>query len=559
MFLTTTNFAKNNQMTYKKIYTSLFCLMLITSFSGFAQQKTSKPKLVVGVVVDQMRYDYLTRFYERFGNDGFRRLVEKGFNAENNHFNYIPTYTAPGHASVYTGTSPAHHGIIGNSWYDKSSKTSVYCVSDTLYQTVGSATKAGQMSPHRLLTSTVTDQLRLHTQQRGKVVGVGIKDRGAVLPAGFSGTAYWFDGGEQGKWISSTYYMDKLPNWVEKYNNSGKVKAYLKPWTTLYDIKTYVESGPDDNNYEGKFKGETKAIFPHDLPALNKENETYELVKSSAFGNDITKDFALAVLKNEQMGKDDVTDFLAISFSSTDYLGHMYGVNSVEVQDAYLRLDQNIAEILNTLDKEVGVGNYTVFLTADHGAVHVPAYLQDQKMAAGYFNNDEFVGEVKYYANEAFGSDKVIEKINNQQIFLNEKSIDSLDLDVDDVEEALAQYIVKLPSVLEAYTATSMRNATFTEGTPALMQRGYNQKRSGHVLYTLHPGFISYPKVGSTHGSGYTYDTHVPLIFFGWGIEPGKTAMRTNITDIAPTIAALLGISPPNYASGNVLDFVLKK
>lgn len=532
---------------------------LISFHFSSAQSKSDKaPKLIVGIVVDQMRYDYLTRFESRYGEGGFKRLMREGFNAQNNHFNYIPTYTAPGHASVYTGTTPAVHGIIGNNWFDKKSGKTVYCVVDTLYQTVGSESKAGQMSPHRLLVHTFSDQFRLHHQFRSRAFGVAIKDRGAILPVGFSGTAYWFDGDEQGKWISSTYYMQQLPGWVEKYNQSGKARSFLKTWNTLYPIDTYSASGSDDNNYEGVFKGEEKPVFPHDLPNLAKKNATYELIKNSAYGNDLTKDFALALLENEKLGLGTTPDFLSISFSSPDYLGHKYGPNSVEVEDTYLRLDKNIEEMLNAFDRQVGKGNYVVFLTADHGAVNVPAFLKDNKLAADYFYGKPFRDKLRAFATERFTSDSLIRNISNGQIFLNHEWMHKKDLEKDDVEEAFVEFLLNQPEITEAYSATTLQNGQFTQGQAALLQRGYNPKRSGDVLFVLKPSTISFSATGSTHGTGYNYDTHVPFLFYGWGINPVKTYQPTSITDIVPTLSALLKMTPPNGANGEIIESAIK-
>ncbi len=549
----------------KNTILSVFAILTLTTFGQTkvdlttgSNSQTTNPKLVVGIVVDQMRYDYLTRFSNRFGEGGFKRLMNEGFDCQNNHFNYIPTYTAPGHASVFTGTTPATHGIIGNDWYDKDGGEEVYCVSDKNYQTVGAPDKSGQMSPHRLKVSTVTDQLRLHTQFRSKTIGIAIKDRGAILPAGHTANAaFWFDGGEAGKWVTSTYYLDKLPDWAVNFNQSGKVESYMKPWATLYDVGTYVESGPDDNAYEGLFKGEAKPTFPHDLPKLRKENKNFDILKSTAYGNSITTDFAIAAVTGEQLGKGKETDFLTLSYSSPDYVGHMFGVNSVEVEDTYLRLDRDLERFMSFLDTEVGKGNYLVFLTADHGAVDVPAYLSGHKIPAGYFDSSSFKKYLKEFSAQKFEGNDLIKNISNKQVFFDEKLISEKDYDLDDVEEAFAQAILKYPKIAEVYTATAMRNTDFSKGAANLLQNGYNQKRSGNVLYTLKSGVINYSKTGSTHGSGYDYDTHVPLLFYGWGISQGSTVRKTNITDIAPTIAALLGISMPDGTTGIPLEFVM--
>jgi predicted AlkP superfamily pyrophosphatase or phosphodiesterase len=511
----------------------------------------TKPKLVVGIVVDQMRYDYLTRFWDKYGNGGFKKMVNEGFNCKNNHFNYIPTYTGPGHASVYTGTIPAVHGVIGNNWYDKTQDLSVYCASDKNYKSVGTESNAGRMSPHRMLTTTVTDELRLASQMRAKVIGVAIKDRGAVLPAGHTGNAaFWFEGKKEGNWITSSFYMDELPQWVNNFNNSQAAEAYKKEWNTLYDINTYVESGSDANNYEGRFKGKSTATFPYNLPEIWEANGGFDLLKATPYGNSLTTDFALAAIDGEGLGQDAITDFLAVSYSSTDYVGHQFGVNSKEIQDTYLRLDKDLERLFSALDEKVGEGQYTVFLTADHGAVNVPSYLSDLHIPSGYFNIREDVKKLREYLKFKFGSDKLIRDISNNQIFLDREMIANLDLELKEVEETIVNHIITYKDYTQAFGGTTMRTTDFTQGIPELLQNGYNHKRSGDVLLVPSPATIIYSRTGSTHGSGLMYDTHVPLLFFGKGIKSGSTTKRTVIPDVAPTISALLGISFPSGATG---------
>ena len=518
-----------------------------------------KPKLVVGIVVDQMRYDYLTRFWDQYGEGGFKRLVNEGFNCKNHHFNYAPTSTGPGHTSIYTGTSPAMHGIIGNDWYDKESGEMVYCAGDDSYESVGTTSDAGKMSPHRMLTTTVTDQLRLHTQQRGKVIGVALKDRGAILPAGHSANAaYWFEGGATGNWITSSYYMDALPQWVVDFNASNAVEVYKKPWTTLKPIETYVESGTDANSYEGLQKGETVTSFPHDFPKIWEANGEFDLLRRSPYGNNITADFALAALEGEDLGQDAITDFLAISFSSTDYVGHFYGVNSKEIEDTYIRLDQDLARILTTLDEKVGKGAYTVFLTADHAAIQVPAYLQDQKIPAGYLDMGGIKAKFDEFLKYKYGTTDVVKNLSNYQLFLDHKILANLDIDLDDAEEDIAKELLGYEGIGQVYTGYQMWANNYTKGIAYILQNGYNQKRSGDVLLVPNLGYISYSRTGSTHGSPQIYDTHVPLLLYGMGIKQGSTVNRTEIPDIAPTISALLGMAFPNGTTGKPIGEVLK-
>ncbi len=517
------------------------------------------PKLVVGIVVDQMRYDYLTRFWNHFEDDGFKRLVNDGYNCKNNHFNYAPTSTGPGHTSVYTGTTPSTHGVIGNNWYDKETDKEVYCASDETYNSVGTMTDAGKMSPHRMMVTTVTDQLRLHYQMRSKTIAIALKDRGAVLPGGHTANAaYWFYGGNEGNWITSTFYMNELPKWVSDFNASDAAEKYKRPWTTLKDIYTYLESGFDNNKYEGLFVGQDTPTFPHDLPGLWNNNDNYELIKATPYGNSITADFAIAALEGENLGSDTITDFLAVSFSSTDYVGHKYGVNSKEVQDTYVRLDRDLARLFKALDKKVGEKEYTVFLTADHGAIHVPAYLKDQKIPAGYMEGGELATKFKEFLEYKYGTIDLVKSNSNYQLFLDHDVINNLDLRIGDVQRELAQELLNYQDIERVYTAEQMWQNEYTEGIPYILQQGFNQKRSGDILMVLKPGTISYSVTGSSHGSPQIYDTHVPLLFYGKGIRKGSTTVRTEIPDIAPTISALLGIAFPNGSTGTPISQVLK-
>jgi predicted AlkP superfamily pyrophosphatase or phosphodiesterase len=522
------------------------------------KNNSANPKLVVGIVVDQMRYDYLTRFDSKYSDGGFKRMIKQGFNCKNNHFNYIPTYTGPGHASVYTGTTPKNHGIIGNNWYDKEIKDMVYCAGDDGVSSVGTNDDAGQMSPHRMKTTTFGDENRLFTQMRGKTIGISLKDRGAILPAGHTANAaYWFHGKNEGVWISSTFYQNELPKWVSDFNTSEAAESYLKVWDTYYDISTYIESGPDENTFEGGFMGKEKATFPYDLAVLKDENRGFDILKATPYGNSLTTDFAMAAIKGEQLGQDAITDVLTVSYSSTDYVGHNFGVSSKEIEDTYIRLDKDLERFLKFLDAQVGEGNYTVFLTADHGAVEVPSYLQSLKIPSGYLDNKDTKTRFANYLNDKFKSSDLIENVSNNQIFLNRKLIDSLGLNINDVQDAIVNELIDYKHIEKVFSANTMTISNFTTGIESLLQNGYNQKRSGDIILLSDPAYISYGKTGSTHGSGLNYDTHVPLLFFGKGITKGETYNKTVIPDIAPTISALLGISFPNASTGDVLGFVI--
>jgi len=545
----------------RKFLCILFVLNLYTI--TFAQnEEISRPKLVVGIIVDQMRYDYLTRFYNKYGDDGFKRIINNGFSAENAHFNFIPTYTAPGHASVYTGTTPANHGIIGNNWYDKFAKKSIYCVDDDLFKTVGADT-GGRKSPKRMLTTTITDELRLAQNQQGKVISLSIKDRSAVLPGGHTANAaYWFQGENDGRFITSSYYMKELPKWVTSFNTSDVVKNYLNTtWNTVNDISTYTESMKDNTIYEGLFKGKKSPTFPYNLPKLKKENGNFSLLRATPFGNSIVKDFAEAAIIGESLGKGTATDFLAISFSSTDYIGHQFGPDSKEIEDTYIRLDKDLASLLQFLDMQVGKDNYTLFLTADHAAVQVPAYLKSLKVPAGYFKRSDFNAFAEKVLQEEFNlsTKYVIENFSNYQIFLNKKTLRDNKLKVKDVSEVLANRLVEFESIYKTVTAHNLQTTNFDDGILNRLQNGYNQKFSGDILLIPNPSTIGGLQTGTTHGSGYNYDSHVPMLFYGKGIKKGVLKRKVSIIDIVPTMANLLKISFPNGATGNVLEEVLEK
>ncbi|MCJ8166129.1 alkaline phosphatase family protein [Pontibacter sp. E15-1] len=520
-----------------------------------------RPKLVVGLVVDQMRYDYLYRYWDKYGNDGFKKLLSQGFNFKNNQYSYVPTYTGPGHASIYTGSVPAINGIIGNNWYARGQQKMVYCVDDETVSTVGSTSTAGQMSPANLLTTTITDELRLATNMGSKVIGIALKDRGSILPAGHLGNAaYWFDS-PSGNWITSTYYRNDLPQWVQEFNNSKYPDQHLSEvWNTLLPIEAYTESTADDVAWEETLPGEQKPVFPHNVPAIRGKD--YELLRSLPAGNTITKDFALAALRGERLGKGDFTDFLAISFSSVDYIGHKFGPNSVEVEDALLRLDQEMGELIKAIEEEVGKGEVLFFLTADHGAAHVPAFLKEKNIPSGVTTQSVIRDSVEQYLNKQYGPGKWVEQYANQQLYLNHKLIDGKKLNLADVQQRVAAYVMRFESVMRAVSAGALQNSNWGQGLMARVENGYNAQRSGDVIVLLQPGWFEgwgskNPK-GTTHGSFSNYDTHVPLVWYGWRVQPGESSVATEIADIAPTIASWLYLQEPNGSVGRPLQEFMK-
>lgn len=529
-------------------------VFLITN-AGFAQQSATtltdiekNPKLVVGITVDQMRYSYIPLYWDDFKEGGFKRLVKEGFSFTNHHYNYFPTYTGPGHAAIYTGTTPAINGIVGNAWYDRSMDDYMYVVSDSTVTAVGADGEVGEMSPANLTSTTVTDQLKL-ANPSSKVIAVSIKDRGAILPAGhLADGAFWFDG-EAGNFITSTWYMDELPQWVQEFNESDIVEDLSnRTWETLLPMEEYTESNPDDTPYEGTFEGEKAPVFPHKL--------TLERISSSPFGNTLVKEIAQKAIEANNLGADETVDFLSVSFSSTDYVGHQFGPHSVELQDTYVRLDRDLADLLSYLDEKVGKGNYLVFLTSDHGVVDVPAELMDKNLPGGYFDSDTALQELSAYLNEYYGEGEWIEAYINQQVYLNRELLQEHEIVQKEVQLKAAKFLRQFEGVLSTNTAFNLQYEDYSDDLQVMYQRGFQYERSGDVFIQLKPGWLDsdYP-TGTSHGSPYNYDTHVPLLFYGWNIPHGKTTRRTVIPQIAPTISAMLNIGFPSGSPAEVLRF----
>lgn len=508
-----------------------------------------RPKLVIGLVVDQMRWDYLYRYYNRYSNGGFKRLINEGFSAENTFIPYTPTYTACGHTSIYTGSVPAINGIIGNDWYDPQLKRDVYCAEDTTVSTVGSNTRAGLMSPKNMLTSTITDELRLATNFQGKVIGISLKDRGSILPAGHAANAaYWYDG-QTGDWITSSYYMKQLPTWMQDYNKMKLAdKFFAKNWNTLYPIETYTQSTADNKDYEGKARGEQTPTFPHPLKLYAGKN--YEMIKSTPYGNTLTLDLAKLAILSEDLGKDDITDFLAVSCSSTDYVGHQYGPNSIEAEDTYLRLDKDLEEFFNYLDKSVGKGNYLLFLSADHGAAHVPGFMAENKIPAGLFDSGKMVSDLNTYLESQFKIKKPIIAALNNQLNFDHYNKDFKSVDFTAMKAATIEYLKTINGVVDAVDLARISESTLPEPMKTAITNGYNAKRSGDIYYILEPNWFSGGKTGTTHGAWNPYDSHIPLVFMGWNVKPGKSNKTHHMTDIAATLAAMLHIQMPNGCVG---------
>ena len=540
----------------KKCIAAAFLFIIATG--GYSQPTLQRPKLVVGIVVDQMRWDYLYRYHSRFAaNGGFKRLMNKGFNCNNTHIPFTPTYTACGHAAIYTGSVPAINGITGNNWYDNEKQKFVYCTDDSSVSPVGSTNAvAGKMSPVNLFTTTICDELKLTTNFKSKVVGIALKDRGGILAAGHSAdAAYWYDSGS-GEWITSTYYMKALPNWVNEFNKKKWVdQYYLKGWNTLYPVNTYTQSTADENNYEVKTLGKN---FPYILSSFAGKN--YNLIMGTPYGNTLTTQFSKAAIEQERLGSDSITDFLAISYSSTDYIGHSYGPNSIEIEDTYLRLDQELAELLDYLDTKVGKDQYLLFLSADHGAAHNPRFMKDNKMPAGNVDVLKLEAALNAALKEKFGADGLVIGIINFQVVLNLPVIEAnTKLKQQEITSWIIKYLGKLEAVSQVFPLDNLETTVLNSTVKNRIANGYFPKRSGQIQIVYKPQWLEgFENGGTTHGLWNPYDAHIPLLWYGWNIQPGIANREIYTTDIAPTLAALLKIQVPNGSIGKPITEITR-
>lgn len=527
-----------------------------TSTAKTTSDSPRRPKLIIGITVDQMRYDYIERFWNDLSEGGFKRLVNDGFFARNLHYNYMPTVTGPGHAAIFTGTTPAYNGIIANDWFERSTNKMVYCSSDSTVSGVGTSSLAGKMSPHYLTSTTLGDELKMFSNQHSKVIGIAMKDRGATLTAGrMADAAYWFVGGQEGNWATSSWYMNDLPQWVKDYNAQRKADQYLNgKWDFLLAPEVYDESIEDNNAYEMPFKGLTRPVLPYDLNTLKAANGNYELIKATPFGNSLTVDFAKTVLEKENMGKGEFTDMLCMSFSSTDYIGHQFGIHSKELQDCYLRLDREIADFLNYLDKAYGKDNYLLFLSADHAGAPTPSYVMTQQGPAGYWKSDLVEEAVQTFLTEKYGEANWVINETNQNIFLNRAIIREKKLNLKSIQMEVAQVVSEMEGVLMAFNGADLDRIDTKSPIASRVQLGFNQRMSGDVIYVLHAGYMEYGMQGTTHGSPYTYDTHVPALFYGFGVKKGETFSPYTICDIIPTVSAICKLPLPSAAIGQPIQ-----
>lgn len=549
-----------------KIHTCI----LLALFGGFIAGKATaqesfrippeNPRLVIGIVIEQMRADYISRFWDKFGEGGFKRLVNEGTYCRNASYNYFFTQTAVGYATIYTGAMPASHGIVANEWYDRVSGKVVQAVADESVKTVGGTYDAGRYSPHNLLGTTIGDEIKLSNFRQSKVFGVALDPVSAILPAGhMADGAFWLDM-ENGKWITSSYYAKNLSSWTEEVNSRKLADLYLsETWNTTYPVEQYTRCLTDENPYEAGIDG--NIVFPYVLPDIARNRSIgnrYRLLAQTPFGNSLTKDMAMSIMVNENLGKDEHTDVLTVSFVATEYIGNAFGPMSIELEDAFLKLDKDLEHFLNFMDDFVGKQNTLVFLTSNHGTAQTPAYLAGSKAPAGNFNYNSALSLLRSYLNALYGSGEWIKGYYGQQLYLNAELIENSKLKLDDFQNVVADFLIQFSGVSNTLTASALKNNQFMDGFRNKIQNSYFPRRSGDVFVNLHPGWVEKSTHATSHNSSYIYDTHVPLIWYGWKVKRDIIIRPVDVADISPTVSSLMNIAAPNASSGKVITELFK-
>jgi predicted AlkP superfamily pyrophosphatase or phosphodiesterase len=546
-------------MFFRNIITGGLLICLFTNVSAqSAYIPPEKPKLIIGIVVEQLRFDQLEKFRDRFCENGILRLLNEGTYYKNASFNYMLTQSAPGHATISTGTEPSFHGITSDSWYLPLKNEMIYCTQDSKVSPVGGSFEAGLHSPVNLLASTFPDELTMASNSKSKVFSIGMKESSAILSAGHSATGvYWYDN-ITGTWMSSTWYMDSLSAWVNDFNALRLTDSYLNnPWTLLKPRADYSDCLPDSNSFVTGFNGIN--YFPYDLKKMSSKGminvkRDYSLLRETPFGNSFTKDFAVRLIKEEKLGKDAVTDFLAINFSSTDYIGHRFGPSSIETGDAILRLDKDIEELLKYVNDSIGKKNVLIYFTAAHGVSEIPAVLGKSRIPSGYFKQTEALQLLKSYLNAVYGQGDWVKGYFEKQIFLNRLLIEDAKIPLEDIQKKVSRFLVQFSGVASAYPYTAFEANDFSNGHLKRIVNSFTPQRSGDIIITLNPGWVEKNENYVTnHNSPYEYDSHVPLIWYGWTVNRASVTRKVSMTDIAATLSSLCKVPYPNACTGDPL------
>ena len=517
-----------------------------------------KPKLVIGIIVEQMRYDQLERIREILPDNGIKRLVNEGTYFRNASYDYLLTQAAPGYATISTGTSPSFHGITSDTWYHPFNDETVFCVQDPKVNATGGSFETGLFSPANLISSTFADELQMATCGVSKVYGIGMKEMGAILTAGHAADgAFWFDD-RTGTWMSSTYYSKELPGWLMDLNSLMLPLQYLnQSWTTVMNPAVYPGCQPDSNDIERGFNKQT--WFPYDLKALSSDGKSsnakrnYSVLRETPFADDFTTELAMRLIENEKLGQDDVTDYLAITYSATDYIGHRFGPSSVEAADAIVRLDKNIRQLLDMIDKNLGKKNVLVYFVAAHGVAESPAILEKNHIPSGYFRLNQSLQLLKSYLNAIYGQGDWIKGFYENQIFLNRSLIEDADINLEDIQKKIARFMVQFSGISSAVPCSTFEMSSYRDGLLMKMSNSFSPQRSGDIMIALNPGWIEKTDNVTGHNSPYEYDCHVPMIWYGWTASRASVTRSISVRDLAVTLSVLCKVPLPNAANGEPL------
>jgi arylsulfatase A-like enzyme len=537
-------------------------IILAAGTLGVSGQKipSQKPKLVVGITVSGMRYDYLSVYWDKFGDDGIKKMASTGANCKNARYNYLITEPSVGYATIATGAKPSAHGIVSDYWYERLSNQIIYSLDDSEQTTIEGTFGTGPYSPSALHSRTISDELRVISRFKSKSIGISMDPQAAVLMAGHTATgAYWIDP-TTASWITSSYYMDSLPEWVREFNGKNYQDIYLdRIWEPLLPIAEYSESMLDNNPFETGFNGQI--TFPYELSRISAKDRTerdYSVLMSTPWGNTYTKDLAIAAIVNEELGQRGVSDMIHIGFNTTKYLADKYSTWSLEMQDAYLRLDQDIAHLLGFLDDQLGLENVVVYVTAENALADDPRYLEESRIPSGFFNYRTSISLLKSYLNAIYGQGDWVSFYYAQQIYLNHQLIEDSRLSLEDVQDRVARFMIQMGGVSNALQAYVLQRSNFTSGVYERIQNSYYQKRSGDVIIYLTPGWVEHSNVGRNGYAEFKSGPHVPLIFYGWKVNRVTIPEVVSPADIAATIAYFLEISMPENASGKVISDLVK-
>ena len=533
-----------------------FILVLLFCLSSSAVAAES-PKLVLFLTIDQLRGDMPWRFKERFRPDGIRYLMDHGTVFANAHYRHAATFTATGHAALFTGGTAAAHGFVGNEWYDTRNGRRVYCVEDSTHSLIGQAAEVHSgTSPRNLTSTTIGDELVLASSGRSRLFSVSIKDRGAIIPGGYLGKAFWYEGGA-GRFVTSTYYYQKYPDWVIEWNRTQHADQYLgQQWRLLESPDRYVHAGQDERPYEKSFKS-LGTIFPHPFGSIASP-DFYQTLRFTPMGDALTAAFVKELIDQEKLGRSGATDFLAVSLSATDYIGHAFGPNSLEAEDNLLQLDKTLADLLRFIDQRIGLKNTLVVLASDHGTDAVPEYKRSLGIPAGRLKPDLFAEQVNQQLKKQFTvQDDFVIGFWNPSLYLDSSRISAAGLDIEDVERAAAEAMLTIPGIALAVTRTDLLSGRVGNGPiHERVKRSFHPTRSGNVFIVQSPSWFlhtKYEQLSAMHGSPYPYDTHVPIMIAGPGVPALTVHRRVAPEAVAATLAAYLGIESPTGSSGDVL------